>query len=39
MAVELAESRVKEKTSPRDERATKVLPHEAILRMLGFVPT
>lgn len=30
---------MKEKTSPREERATKVLPQEAILRMLGFAPT
>lgn len=37
--VERPESRVKEKTSPREERATKVLPHEAILRIEGLAPT
>lgn len=27
------------KTSPREERAAKVLPHEAILTMLGLAET
>lgn len=37
--VEVEESRVNEKTSPREERAAKVLPHDVILTMLGFAET
>lgn len=36
--VEDPESRLKVKTSPRELRAAKVLPHEATLLMIGFAP-
>lgn len=37
--VEDPESRLKVKTSPRELRAAKVLPHDATLLMIGFAPT
>lgn len=38
-AVEVEESRVKVKTSPSEERAAKVFPHEVTLLIFGFEDT